>query len=311
MIVVKLMGGMGNQLFQYALGRSLSARNRAPFKMDISGYEHQPPECTPRQYDLDHFNVQESFASQQEVEKLTGQGQSPAAGRVQRLLLRLIGGRKKTYVTEPSFAFNPEILEAGSNVYLVGYWQTEKYFQDIVADIRREFTLKPEFSVDDKDIARRIKAANGRSSGGGGDGAAVAPTAVSLHIRRGDYVSDAATNKFHGCCTLDYYAAAMKIVAGQVAAPHFFVFSDDIEWVRSNLKFHHPVTYVSDGQLKDYEELTLMSYCQHHILANSSFSWWGAWLNPNPGKIVVAPKKWFNEGSMDTRDLIPEGWMRI
>jgi hypothetical protein len=137
-------------------------------------------------------------------------------------------------------------------------------------------------------------------------------SAVSIHVRRGDYVSDAGTNRFHGTCSVDYYHDAVDRISGFAPASHFFVFSDGIDWAKENLRLRQPVTYVdfNDGE-KNYEDLRLMSLCKHHIIANSSFSWWGAWLNPNPDKIVIAPKKWFNDPSINTDDLIPNSWLRL
>lgn len=286
------MGGMGNQLFQYAIGRSLAIRNESEFKMDILGYADQGELLTPRLYALNIFSVQENFASEKEIEKL----KSNTSGSVV-LALQRFGFFKKSnsFVIEPHFNFSSEILESGNNIYLQGYWQTEKYFKDVEDVIRKEFTLKEKFSIEEKEITKEIKNSN----------------AVSLHIRRGDYVSSATTSKFHGICSLDYYEKAVRHIAEKTENPVFYIFSDDIAWVKENLKIDFPTKYVSDGILKDYEELTLMSYCKHNIIANSSFSWWGAWLNANPEKIVIAPKQWFADQSVNTSDVVPETWVKM
>lgn len=136
--------------------------------------------------------------------------------------------------------------------------------------------------------------------------------AVSLHVRRGDYVSNLTINQFHGTCSLEYYNQAIAQIAKKVETPHFFVFSDDPEWVKSNLKIDYSITIVDHNNAdKNYEDIRLMSLCKHHIIANSSFSWWGAWLCRNPNKIVIAPLKWFNDKSINTTDLIPDGWIKI
>ena len=135
---------------------------------------------------------------------------------------------------------------------------------------------------------------------------------VSVHIRRGDYLSNPAFYRFHGVCAVEYYEAAVGHLAGAVENPCFFLFSDDLDWARRNLRLDYPVTYVDhNGEDKDYEDLRLMSQCKHHIIANSSFSWWAAWLCANPGKIVIAPRKWFNDPNIDTADIIPASWRRI
>lgn len=291
MIIVKFMGGMGNQLFQYAAGRAVALKNGAELKIDITGYENQDAIITPREYSLQPFNIQENFASQEEIEKIKGS----LSGRMNLILQKIGFSKKNSYFVEPKFSFNPEMLEIGKNAYLQGYWQSEKYFKNIREIICKEFALKNEYNIEEKEITKEIKSCK----------------AVSLHIRRGDYVSSATTSKFHGICSLEYYAKAVAHMIGNLDDLKFFIFSDDIEWVKENLKIDAPKTFVSDGKLKDYEELILMSYCRHNIIANSSFSWWGAWLNNNPEKIVIGPKNWFVDKSVDTSDVIPETWIKL
>ena len=187
-------------------------------------------------------------------------------------------------------------MKQEGNVYLEGFWHSEKYFKDIENVIRQEFTIRDEPDALNKEMANKIMACE----------------PVSIHIRRGDYVSDKKTNEFHGTCSLEYYNDAIGIITKEIKAPHFFVFSDDPVWVQDNLKLKFSTTYlVYNGAEKAYEDLRLMSLCKHHIIANSSFSWWGAWLSGNPYKIVIAPKKWFNDETIDTSDLIPDEWFRI
>jgi hypothetical protein len=182
-----------------------------------------------------------------------------------------------------------------SQCYLTGYWQSEKYFSSVEAEIRKDFTFnKP---LIDRNLELSAKMATCGS--------------ISLHIRRGDYVSDAQTSAILGVCPLDYYRNAVAYVADRVANPQFFVFSDDIEWARENLGLDHPSEYIDHNRgAESYCDMQLMSKCRHHIIANSSFSWWGAWLNPHADKIVVAPKRWF-AGSLDSTDLVPQTWTRL
>lgn len=293
MIIVHLIGGLGNQMFQYACGRAISMRNSGVLKLDKSGLGNVSGEGTVREYALGVFAIEESFAEAGEIEKMKNQ----KVGRFAEIFQKFgVMNAKNTFVVEPHFHFSPSVLNFQGDVYLQGYWQTERYFFDIAEVIRKDFTLKGEFSIEGSEIARKIRADD---------------RAISLHIRRGDYVADANTNAFHGVCSLAYYAEAIRYIAERIDNPVFYIFSDDIAWVRENLKSEHEMVHVSDGVLKDYEELILMSRCRHHIIANSSFSWWGAWLNSNPEKIVIAPKRWFADESIDTRDLIPEGWVRI
>jgi hypothetical protein len=134
---------------------------------------------------------------------------------------------------------------------------------------------------------------------------------VSLHIRRGDFVSNRKTNEIHGVLPLEYYYEAIRLITNQVRNPEFFIFSDDIPWVRENLLVPKKVNFVEHPTSnRDYEDLILMSNCKHHIIANSSFSWWGAWLSQNPVKRVIAPREWYRI-VIDTRDLLPEEWIKL
>ncbi len=293
MVIIKLVGGLGNQMFQYAAGKAIALRSGTQLKMDMSWFKNQSGLITPRTYSLNFFNVEEKIATKKEVGKLKG----GIYGNLFKVFQKIGLLKKGNYFfTEPSFNFHEEVLRIKSAVYLDGYWQSEKYLKGIDSDvIRREFTLKDEFDIGDRKITKEIKNKN----------------AISLHIRRGDYVSNAEANKFHGICSLKYYANAIEYIAKKVNDPVFYIFSDDIKWVKENLKVEHPIIYVSDGILKDYEELMLMSYCRHNIIANSSFSWWGAWLNDNPDKIVIAPKQWFTDDNINISDLIPEAWVQL
>jgi len=180
--------------------------------------------------------------------------------------------------------------------YLDGYWQSEKYFCDFRLAIQNEIKLKNEESECYKNILSEI-------------GSIQSP--ISLHIRRGDYEHDPIIKKILSCCTMSYYDQAIKFVTRDLTGVKFFIFSDDINWVKENFKINFPVFYVTGNNITNYEEMILMSKCKHNIIANSSFSWWGAWLNENPGKIVVAPKKWFNNPKADQKDIIPESWIKI
>lgn len=135
---------------------------------------------------------------------------------------------------------------------------------------------------------------------------------MSIHVRRGDYINNPETFKLHGVCGLDYYHAAIEYITKRTNTPVFYIFSDDISWAEENIKSKNQMIFVKETPHgKDYFEMYLMSVCKHNIIANSSFSWWGAWLNKSPEKIVIAPKKWMNETSIDTTDLVLKNWIRI
>lgn len=293
MIIVKLIGGLGNQMFQYAMARRIAYVHNVSLKLDITGFNNCTGD-TPRSYELKHLNVIENFSSKKEIEKFKiKKGFYVSISKFKEFFIPYY---KRSYIREKSKRFDPNILKLSGNAYLEGYWISEKYFKDIDNIIRREFTVKPKIDSINKQLAQTIRDCE----------------AVSLHIRRGDYVSNPQANKFHGLCSLDYYYKAIKILTQKIKNPHFFIFSDDPEWVKENLNIQASVEFIAHNSSdKNYEDLRLMSLCKHNIIANSTFSWWGAWLNENPKKIVIAPKKWFNIGDIDTLDIIPELWEKI
>jgi hypothetical protein len=291
LVIVKLIGGLGNQLFQYALGRALSIRNDAQLKLDVSGFETYKL----RRYSLRHFNVVEEIASPGDIERFRRAGSNRLMNFASRLGV-LPESLRFTTIAESSFSFDPQVLLARGNVYLDGYWQSEKYFMEIEGVIRGELTLRRAPDPVNEEVGRRIRDAD----------------SVCVHVRRGDYATNPANYKIYELCTPDYYHAAARELTKSVAAPHLFVFSDDPRWARENLEVNYPVTFIEhNGADKDYEDLRLMSLCKHFIIANSSFSWWGAWLGSDPLKMVFAPKSWFRTREYDTRDLIPDAWYVI
>ena len=297
MVIVQLIGGLGNQMFQYAAGRALALHHRTALKLDISAFASYPL----RTYRLHHLRIHEDFATPQEVAAVQAGGCSHLARWIWKVRRRL---GHVPYYAQPVYrererqahVFDPHLVRARRDVYLIGYWQSEKYFAAIADLIREEFQLREEPSATSRELAQRIQDCQ----------------AVSLHVRRGDYVTNPRTHQVHGVCSLEYYARCIAYIAQRVEHPTFFVFSDDPDWARAHIRPGHPTVYVThNGAARDYEDLWLMSQCKHHILANSSFSWWGAWLCRNPDKIVLAPQRWFNDLSIDTRDLLPEHWLRL
>lgn len=292
MIVVRLTGGLGNQLFQYAVGRYIAEIHRTILKIDISGFETYKL----RKYSLSPFNIHENFASPEEVAALTVRKRG-IAERVIRRVLHKPPKPASTYIREKKlFHFDPDILDLPDGVYLEGSWQNEKYFADIETIIRQEFTVKITQASKDKELAEQIASCE----------------SVSLHIRRGDYVSNPHTKQFHGTCDRDYYLRCVERLTQTVKNPHFFIFSDEPGWAHNNLKLPYPMTIVDHNKAdKNYEDLRLMSQCKHHVIVNSTFSWWGAWLSQNPEKIVFAPKRWLKSDDYDPKDLIPDKWIKV
>jgi hypothetical protein len=292
MIISHIIGGLGNQMFQYALGRSRSLALGIPLRLhvsDFAGYGlHQGFQLE------DVFDCDIQLASEQDVRALLGWRKYRLCRRV--LMHRSAGAlRGARFVAEPHFDYWPGILETAGDCYLAGHWQSEKYFRDIEKVLRSDFTFRAPLTGQNIEWASRISNS----------------AAVSLHVRRGDYAANAKTLAVHGLCTLDYYHSAVDFIAAHVKFPEFFIFSDDIPWVRKNLRLAFPCHYVEYNRgPASYFDMRLMSLCRHHIMANSSFSWWGAWLNPRPDKIAIAPRRWF-ASDRDVKDLIPEKWVSL
>ncbi|OJI09281.1 MAG: alpha-1,2-fucosyltransferase [Candidatus Vogelbacteria bacterium CG10_big_fil_rev_8_21_14_0_10_49_38] len=286
MIITQLTGGLGNQLFQYACGRALSLSNGDVLKLDLGNYAQ---ENSARQYQLGHFGIEEQIASPEEIAKV--RRQLPVISRLIRAFrFRIL---KVEYVS-----FKPHLLKKTGDVYLEGYWQSEKYFSSIADTIRQDFRLKDGMGSPADRVAQEISQEK---------------WPVSLHLRRGDYVADPKTKALLNICSPAYYQKAIDLMLRRYPDSRFFVFSDDIEWAKANLLLPTATDFVSAPEIMDYEELILMSYCHHHIIANSSFSWWGAWLNSRTDKIVVAPLVWSRgrKSKKIYKDIIPESWIRI
>jgi len=278
MVIVKIYGGLGNQMFQYAAGLVLASRLKTKLYVDASWFnEKQPDNVTPRQYELDIFGINKS-----------------------NLMLRKLASitiRKIVTLNEPGFTkYSEEFKAVAGNVKLDGYWQSYKYLEYDKNLVKAAFTFPKNISEQNSDLIKKIETSE----------------SVAVHVRRADYVNVKSTSEFHGLATLDYYKEAVAEVTKKIKKPRFFVFSDDQEWCKNNLKFGENVTFVDHNHDKQsFEDMRLMSLCKHNIIANSSFSWWGAWLNSNNNKLVYAPKKWFNEASIDTSELTPPDWSRI
>lgn len=290
MVISHILGGIGNQMFQYAAGRALALANDQQHLLDLSGFSN---------YRLHHgfelsrvFNVNVERVEPTTVNEMLG-------WRANRLIKRVLRRpqfvwlRGKRFVVEPHFNYWPEFFNLTGDCYLYGYWQSERYFKSFENIIRRDFTFREPLGALNSELALQI----------------VDTQSVSLHVRRGDYVTNT-KNSYIGVCSLAYYQTAIEYILSVVDNPNFFVFSDDIDWVKANLIIDLPSTFIDHNVNKEsYNDMRLMSLCKHHIIANSSFSWWGAWLNPNPDKTVIAPRQWFS--GMDAADLTPSSWLKL
>ncbi len=296
MICVRLMGGLGNQMFQYAAGRNLSLRHGTNLKLDLGFLLDRTPkkDFVYRDFDLCIFNVQADIAEQGETVAF---GKHRKIERILHSAKRKLNSAVPAYVRESPFRFYPRYFKTPANAYLEGYWQSERYFKENEPVIRGDFTFREGLDRHALQMARRIEDSD----------------SVCLNVRRGDFVNIAAASRYHGVCDTDYFLRAVSEIKSIVGKPRFFVFSDDIEWCRTNLPIDPPPTIVDHtyAGARFGQYLQLMSGCRHFIIPNSSFGWWAAWLSRNPGKVVIAPKQWYRDNRMDTRYLTPEEWIRI
>jgi len=295
MIIVKLMGGLGNQMFQYAAARHLSIIHKVPVKIDISFLQTDPKGAySKRNFELNCFNIMGDFANEKETKSYLKIKQSRISRNLNERFPFLFN---KFHGKEKGHGYDECFIKFPVNTYLDGFWQSEKYFKPIENILRREFTFKTPLSGINFQIAQNINECE----------------SIGIHIRRTDYIINSQVLNFHGICDLNYYQEAINIISQKTSHPHLFVFSDDPEWVKTNFKTNLPLVCVDHNSISDKgsEDMRLMSLCKHQIIANSSFSWWAAWLNINQNKIVVAPSKWFNEPSVDSKDIIPKEWIKI
>lgn len=288
MIVARIIGGLGNQMFEYAAARAASLRNNIPLRLDLNAFQTYDL----HEYGLNNFNIVAQVARPSEY--VVGNPKS-IFGRVSRRL----GFRTRLEIyLENGLAFDSKVLALADNTYLDGYWQCERYFSDFEKQIRDDFHFKSAPDTVNQTYLNQINSVN----------------AVSVHIRRGDYVNNPTVNAIHGLCDIDYYQRAVEFLYSRIQSKnlHFFVFSDDPGWVKRNINLGLETTFVSHNDAsKNYEDMRLMSTCNHHIIANSSFSWWGAWLNPSKEKIVIAPKQWFKSNTLSSADIVPDLWNRL
>jgi len=297
MIIVSLFGGLGNQMFQYACGKAIATKLGVELKLDISLVNDRTPrkDFTYRDYELAVFNIEDEIATEAEVRKFIPNLWNSSEIQRQFYKIKRILTQKVLYTEKLKFRYNSEIDTVRDNSYIYGYFQTERYFEHIRAELLERFRLKTQ--VDEKNAAL-IKKMQTENS-------------VSIHVRRGDYTN----SPFSLLSVEDYYQKAIDFILEKVEVPVFYIFTNDPEWVEDNFKvlqINKSIVTINYGN-QSYMDMILMSNCRHNICANSSFSWWGAWLNTNPNKIVVTPKSWFKstEYVESIYDLIPEKWLSL
>lgn len=283
MIITRLHGRLGNQMFQFAAGRALADRAGVPLALDSRGAILRGEGVLTRVFDLE-------LADPVHLPPL--KQTNPLRYAIWRGIGQKVGA-KPYFRRERGLGYNPAFEDWGDNSYLHGYWQSQKYFQNSAERIRSDFTFPAFSNQQNAEMAARIAES----------------TAISLHVRRGDYLTFAA----HVLCDQAYYDAALaKVLDGLQGDPIVYVFSDDPQWAKDNLSLPCEKVVVDfNGPETDFEDMRLMSLCQHNIIGNSSFSWWAAWLNQTPGRRVAGPAKWFGDPKLSNPDIFPHDWLRI
>ncbi|WP_298258660.1 alpha-1,2-fucosyltransferase [Bradyrhizobium sp.] len=302
MITVSLIGGLGNQMFQYAAGKALAMRHGVPLALDISGFRNY----ALRPFLLDRLAVPEAVALARAEPAQKAEANFERAkwkARIDRLLGKAGLPRlaAPNEYREPHFHYDPAFEALGPQMALFGYFQSERYFSSIAEGLRDWFALREPLGTAATAALNRI-------------GASRLP--VSIHVRRGDYLKPG-THEVHGILGETFYREALgrlESIAGDEA--ELFIFSDDSEAAEQVLSFvpKSRLVHVRGDAERPWEDMALMARCRHHVIANSSFSWWGAWLNRSPDKIVVAPRSWFSPSELsrkNTRDIYPEPWILV
>ncbi len=278
MIIIQLKGGLGNQMFQYALYRELKSRGKEVKIDDETGFVNDDLRVPV----LDRFGIEYERATKEEVVELTD-ARMDLWSRIRRKLT----GRKTTRIDEVSGMYDPRIMEV-ETAYLVGYWQSDKYFPtpSVIEELKDTFGKRPQEIMKDSVSWTTLQQIECCES-------------VSIHVRRTDYLTQEHI-KVHNLCSEKYYKNAIKMIRKQHPNAVFFIFTDDKEWCKDHFKGPNFITVeLPEGEFTDVADMILMSRCKHHIIANSSFSWWSAWLNDAPEKMVIAPEKWINNKEMD------------
>ena len=276
MIIVEVTGGLGNQMFQYALYRKLQLSGK-DVKLDLSFYQTKQ---SLRALELGIFRLPLRAAGKREICRL--KGYTNDASRVEKALTTRIYRHPYVYKEDLDKGYQEVALQKDP-VYLTGYWQNELYFKDIRGQLLNDFKFPQPVINTNQEILHRLQQ----------------DSSVSVHVRRGDYLDSGNVGIYGGICTLEYYRKAMDYIRNHMENPQFYIFTDDPQWVKQNL--YQEGMYIvrhTDGD-PDYVDMFLMSQCTAHIIANSTFSWWGAWLDPKENKMVISPDRWLNNHNVN------------
>ena len=286
------MGGLGNQMFCYAAGRAVALRNGVESKLDTRGY----PDSDQRIFELQRYQIAATAANDSELKRCDRRSlHKPVNRAIKKLQFWRSYGQTWNF-RQRGFAFDPEFLKIGPDAYVEGLFQSEKFFSGYESVIRDELRLKEPLDAANSAMAGQMRSCE----------------SVSLHVRRTDYITNPNYAQVLACCDLSYYEKAIQLVLERTVSPAFFIFSDDLDWCRTHLNLNQPHVFVDlNGSEAPWFDLHLMSECKHHVVANSTFSWWGAWLAESEEQMVIAPRRWFSSGKFEDVDIIPERWQRI
>ncbi len=297
MIIVRLRGGLGNQLFQYAAAKALAEHHRTELKLDLYTYTRH----RYRKFELGRFNITAAEATREEVHRFTG------SNPVTRYLNKRDNYfRCPNVFAQPHYHFYSDFFSLPDDLYLSGYWQSEQYFQPVAELIHSQFSLRLPLDERNASLQKKLNSEN----------------SVSVHVRRGDYTT-AGYHSFFGLLSKEYYDRAVAKMISDLQAPVFYIFSDDPAWCREHFSGINATVIDHNKGDDSFKDMMLMSACKNNIIANSTFSWWGAWLNSNKSKRVIAPQQWFRTDYLtrpepvypcrfyNTKDLIPDSWLRL
>jgi len=290
MFIIKLLGGLGNQMFQYSFGKALGLKYDHIVKFDLSFFENSKK----RKFELDLFDLNLTIASKEEI-FYHNYKKNLISRLINKNFDRFFPLNFRLKIKEKSLVFDKRIYnhryKKNKRYYFEGYWQNINYFQEFEKEIKKDFIFKYPLNAKSEQLKKII----------------ISKESISIHIRRGDYLNDPLLNSLD----ISYYKNAVELILSKIPNASFFIFSDDINWAKDNLKFNNEMLFIDFNIGKDsWQDLALMSLCKHNIIANSSFSWQAAWLNNNPDKIVIAPINWFKDKNIK-HDIIPENWQKL
>lgn len=293
MIISRIFQGLGNQFFQYAFGRAMALRNGTRLKVDTSFYENaevtQFGYTYKRNFEISRYNVKLEEATAHEIGVFKGK-QMPSF--LQRVEFKLFPAHRPQVIKEDLSVFSPELNKLRGNLFLDGYFTSEEFFKDHASVIRKEFTLKNSMNAENQQWAAQMQGC----------------TSVCISLRLTDFLH----NPLHNVCSLDYYYNGLKEIE-KLVGPDMtvFIWSDDNDWTREHFKPPYTCHYMTHNYPDFHEDLRLMTYCKHHVIPNSTFSWWAAWLGEHEDQVVIAPERWLNSTEVEYGHVIPQRWHKI